>query len=341
MEGARRVTVKDVARDAGVHPGTVSRALNASTRALVSEATAERVLATAARLGYRPNSIARGLKTSRSYTVGVLIPDLMNPLFPPIVRGIQDRLEEAAHTPLIANTDNDPERERADFEAMRARRVDGLISATARRREGPVDPLDEEGMPIVLVNRRHESGARSSVVSDDRAGVRLAVEHLVGLGHRRIAHIAGPQNLSTGYLRREGFVAAMRAAGLEPDPELILVSSAFVEAEGERLCAELLDADLGVTAIVAGNDLLALGCYDAFAARGIGCPVEISVIGFNDMPFSGWFNPPLSTVRLPHYEIGARAADLLLRHLDEPDAAPEQVVLPPELVLRDSVAPVA
>src|SRR5215204_4653116 len=187
-----RVTLKDVARLAGVHAGTASRALNEDTRSLVSEETARRVLEAAAELGYRPNPIARGLKTSRSYTIGVVIPDLLNPLFPPIVRGIQDRLEEAAYTPLIANTDNDTDRERADFEAMRARHVDGLITATARRDRGLPPGLEDVEMPIVLVNRRLEDGGRPSVVADDRAGVALAVEHLASLGHRRIAHLAGP-----------------------------------------------------------------------------------------------------------------------------------------------------
>src|SRR5215211_6214064 len=175
---APRVRLKDVARAADVHPGTASRALNVETRQLVNEETARRVVAAAERLGYRANPIARGLKTSRSYTVGVLIPDLTNPLFPPIVRGIQDRLEEAAYTPLIANTDNDTDRERADFEAMRARHVDGLITATAHRDDDlPVDARDAE-LPVVLVNRRHELATRPSVVADDRLGVRLAVEHL-------------------------------------------------------------------------------------------------------------------------------------------------------------------
>ena len=176
-----RVTLKDVARRAGVHPGTASRALNVETRSLVNGDTAQRVLAAAEELGYRPNPIARGLKTSRSYTVGVLIPDLTNPLFPPIVRGIQDRLEEAAYTPLIANTDNDPDRERADIEAMRARHVDGLITATARRDHGLPSGLERVSLPVVLVNRRLEDGARPSVVADDRKGVGLAVEHLVAL----------------------------------------------------------------------------------------------------------------------------------------------------------------
>ena len=175
---AERATLKDVARLAGVHPGTASRAINAETRPLVNEETARRVLAAADQLGYRPNPIARGLKTSRSYTVGVLIPDLTNPLFPPIVRGIQDRLEEAAYTPLIANTDNDPDRERADFETMRARQVDGLITATAHRDHDL--PMDHEAgeLPVVLVNRRHEDGRRPSVVADDRLGVHLSLIHI-------------------------------------------------------------------------------------------------------------------------------------------------------------------
>jgi LacI family transcriptional regulator len=339
QDTGERVTLKDVALRAGVHPGTASRALNVETRALVNEETAQRVVAVAEELGYRPNPIARGLKTSRSYTVGVLIPDLTNPLFPPIVRGIQDRLEEAAYTPLIANTDNDPDRERADFEAMRARQVDGLITATARRDHGLPPGLENVSLPVVLVNRRLEDGGRPSVVGDDRRGVGLAVEHLLSLGHRRIAHLAGPQELSTGHLRHAGFIEAMRAAGIDPDPQLVIVGSAFVESEGERLCNELLDRDLEVTAIVAGNDLMALGCYDAFVDRGIDCPGEISVVGYNDMPFAGWFSPPLTTVRLPHYEIGVRAAELLLDQLRDPEIEPAQLLLDPELVVRGSTAP--
>jgi len=334
-----RVTLKDVALQAGVHPGTASRALNVDTRELVNEETARRVLEAAAELGYRPNPIARGLKTSRSYTVGVLIPDLTNPLFPPIVRGIQDRLEEAAYTPLIANTDNDTDRERADFEAMRARHVDGLITATARRDRGLPPGLEDVEMPIVLVNRRLEDGGRPSVVADDRAGVALAVEHLASLGHRRIAHLAGPQELSTGHLRLDGFHQAMAAAGLEVDPDLVLIGSAFVESEGERLCNELLERAPDVTAIFAGNDLMAIGCYDVFVERGINCPGDVSVVGYNDMPFVGWFDPPLTTVHLPHYKIGACAADLLLAQLRDPDTEPQQVMVDPELVVRGSTAP--
>ncbi len=209
------MTIRDVARLAEVHPGTVSRALNEETRALVNPETAERVLRAAEELGYRPNRIARGLKTSRSHTIGVLIPDITNPLFPPILRGIEDRLDEAGYTALIVNTDNDAERERIYLEAMRARQVDGFISATARLDRELLAELDGAGTPLVLVNRSLEDGSVPAVTVDDRRGIALAVEHVVELGHRRIGHVAGPQNLSTGHRRQLGFIEAMRAAGLE------------------------------------------------------------------------------------------------------------------------------
>ena len=333
------VTLRDVARAARVHPGTVSRALNAQTRALVNEETAERVIRAAEALGYRPNPIARGLKTNRSFTVGVLVPDLTNPLFPPIVRGIDDRLGAAGYTSLIANTDNDAERERNDLEAMRARQVDGFITATARLDRDFIAETDGVAEPIVLVNRRLEDSSLPAVTVDDREGVRLAVEHVAALGHRRIAHLGGPQALSTGHQRYLGFVEAMAGAGLEVDERAIRFSNAFTEPEGARVCRELLDAAPDVTAIVAGNDLLALGCYDVLAERGLRCPDDLSVVGFNDMPFADRFDPPLTTVRIPHREIGTAAADLLLERLADGAGAPRQVLLAATFVARRSTAP--
>ncbi|HEX6021157.1 MAG TPA: LacI family DNA-binding transcriptional regulator [Solirubrobacter sp.] len=325
-------TLRDVAKLAAVHPGTVSRALNPQTRRMVNEETARRVLEAAEQLGYRPNPIARGLKTNRSHTIGVLVPDLTNPLFPPIVRGIQDKLEAAGYTPLIANTDNDPDRERSDLEAMRARQVDGVITATARLDHGALDEMAADGLPIVLVNRRLDDGPLSSATADDHAGARLATQHLIDLGHTRIAHLGGPQEVSTGHLRLEGYLDTMKEAGFEPGP--VLCGNAFTEPEGARLAGELIDA--GATAIVAGNDLMALGCYDVLAERGLRCPDDLSVVGFNDMPFSERFNPPLTTIRIPHYEIGAAAADLLLERLQNPDAPARHIMLAPELVVRAS-----
>jgi LacI family transcriptional regulator len=332
------VTIRDVARLAEVHPGTVSRALNEQTRALVNEETAARVLRAADELGYRPNPIARGLKTNRSYTVGVVIPDLTNPLFPPIVRGIEDRLGGAGYTPLIVNTDNDPDRERSHIEAMLARQVDGLIAATARLDVRLLADAAAGGIPLVLVNRSLEDGSAAAVTVDDRKGIALAVAHVAGLGHRRIGNVAGPQNVSTGHLRHLGFTEAIKAAGLTVDAGHVSYAGAFTEPEGARACAEVLAHQPRVTAIVAANDRLAMGCYDTLERLGLSCPADVSIVGFNDMPFIDRLQPPLTSVRVPQREIGTTAADLLLAQLTDGDDPPRQILLEPELVVRASTA---
>src|SRR5687768_6812119 len=258
MERAPRgngpVTLRDVAADAGVHPATASRALNPGTRGLVNEETARRVLESAERLGYRPNPIARGLKTNRSYTIGVVVPDLRNPLFPPIARGVEERLEPSGYTSVLANTDNAHEREKLSFEALRARQVDGIITGTARRRHPLLRELADTGVPLVQVNRRMDDDDVPSVVADDIAGVRLAVDHLVELGHTQIAHVAGSLEVSTGQQRLDGFLQAMAGRGVEADKRLIPTARNYSEAEGHRLTKGLLDAGLAFTAILAGND---------------------------------------------------------------------------------------
>jgi LacI family transcriptional regulator len=332
------VTIRDVARVAKVHPGTVSRALNAQTRALVNQETADRVMRAAEQLGYRPNPIARGLKTNHSYTIGVLIPDITNPLFPPILRGIEDRLDDAGYTALIVNTDNDAERERSHMEAMRARQVDGFISATARLDRELLSDVAAGGTPLVLVNRSLEDGSVPAVTVNDRQGIRLAVEHVAGLGHKRIGHVAGPQNISTGHRRHLGFLEAMQAMGLAAPAECVRFSASFIESEGARVYAELLDAADELTAIVAANDRLAIGCYDVLEARGLRCPQDISIVGFNDMPFVDRLRPPLTSVRVPQREIGTAAADLLLQRLGDGSQTGREVLLEPTLVIRGSTA---
>jgi LacI family transcriptional regulator, galactose operon repressor len=297
------------------------------------------VLRAAEQLGYRPNRIARGLKTNRSYTVGVLIPDITNPLFPPILRGIEDRLDEAGYTSLIVNTDNDRERERSHLEAMRARQVDGFISATARLDRELLDDVAAAGIPLVLVNRSLEDGSVPAVTVNDRQGIRLAVEHVAALGHTRIGHLAGPQNTSTGHRRRLGFADAMRAVGLKAPRQQTRMSEWFTEEEGARVCAELLDAAPQLTAIVAANDLLAIGCYDTLEGRGLRCPEDISIVGFNDMPFVDRLRPPLSSVRVPQREIGTVAADMLLQLLADGAQPAREILLEPTLVARGSTAP--
>ena len=195
---------------------------------------------------------------------------------------------------------------------------------------------------MVLVNRRVEDGALPAVAPDDRAGAGLAVEHLAALGHRRIAHLGGPQHLSTGHQRHLGYLDALRAAGLEADRAAGSLQRRLHRGRGRTAPAgELLDAAPGITAIVAANDLLALGCYDVLEERGLSSPVDLSVVGFNDMPFADRFHPPLTTVRIPHREIGLAAGGLLLELLGEPEpeARTRQLLLAPSLVVRGSTGP--
>src|SRR6202044_85317 len=277
-------TLRDVASAAGVHPATASRALNPGTRLLVSEETAQRVTEAAERLGYRPNSVARSLRTRRSHTIGVLIPDLNNPLSPPIIRGMEDQLAEHGYIALIGNTDSDPARERLIFDQMRARHVDGFVLATATLNSPILAEAAEAELPLVLMNRTAQDYPFSSVSVDNEQGVRAAVAHLVALGHTRIGHIAGPQDISTGAARLRGYQEAMRSHGLSADPAEIVYASGYSVEEGLRCGRELLDGghhivgrdDRGgrLTAIVAANDMLAVGCYGALDDLDLRCPQD-------------------------------------------------------------------
>jgi LacI family transcriptional regulator len=328
------MTLRDVAKRVGIHPATASRALNDSTRHLVSAATATRVTEAAREMGYTPNSIARSLKTSRSLTVGVILPDLTNPVFPPMVRGIEDALAPAGFTALIANTDNDQVRARSVIQALRLRQVDGWISAVATLHD---HLFTDPEPPLVLLNRQDEDRT-PAVVGDDRDGIAKAIAHLVGLGHRRIAYVAGPQALSTGSARCAAYVDVMTARGLSVDRALVGFGESFSEQEGARVLAALFDAGGEFTAVIAGNDLMALGCYETLAGRGLRCPEDISVIGFNDMHFADRFAPPLTTVRIPHHEMGRRAAEQLLAQIGGASGKASPIVLPVELVVRRSTA---
>ena len=332
-------TLRDVAEAAGVHAATASRALNPATRGLVNADTARRVIKVAEQLGYRPNPIARGLKTQRSSTVGLVIPDLTNPLFPPIVRGIEDVLEPAGYSGLIVNTDNDPQRERTQIELLRSRQVEGLVVATALLEHPLIEQLHREGVKMVMVNRRTEGVDVPSITPDDAAGVTMAVEHLAELGHKRIAHLAGPVTTSTGVVRMRAFRNAVRDLDLDDDPGLVMACDEWREEAGVKALRKLLDSGQEFTAVVAGNDLIALGCYDVFNERGLRCPEDVSVVGFNDMPFLDKLRPPLTSVSIPHHQIGVEAARMLLESIEEPERPTRSVLLPLTMSVRGSTAP--
>jgi LacI family transcriptional regulator len=335
----RPATLRDVASAAEVHPATASRALNPGTRLLVSEETARRVIAAAGRLGYRPNPVARSLRTRRSNTIGVLIPDLNNPLFPPIIRGIEDRLAEHGYVALIGNTDADPGRERLIFDQMLARHVDGFVLAAATLNSPILAEAAEAELPVVLMDRSAQDYPFSSVSVDNEQGVRAAVTHLVSLGHTRIGHIAGPQDTSTGAARLRGYQEAMGSHGLAAGPADIVYAPGNTVDEGLRCGRELLESAGDLTAVVAADDMLAVGCYGALDQLGLHCPADVSVIGFNDMPFVDRLRPPLSTVRFPHSQVGTEAARLLIERIETGEGSPvKNLFLTPELITRGSTA---
>lgn len=338
---APAVTLNDVAEHAGVHRATAGRALNPATQEMVHPATLQRVLDSARELSYRTNATARSLRTQRTATVGVVIPDIRNPLFPPIVAGIDDVLEVAGYASLVVYTGGRDDRLVDRVDLLRQRGVDGLIVATARRRDKTLDQLQADQMPLVQVNRRTENRAIASVTVDDVGGSTAAVEYLVGLGHERIAHLGSTQHHSTGKARLAGYKAAMRRARLPVTSELTPLTRAVTTTEGARVGAALLQERPDVTAIIAGNDLMALGCYEAIRAAGLRCPKDISIIGFNDMPLADHFDPPLTTVHFDAYEMGSAAAHLLLRQLRSggPPSSVSHLEMETRLVIRGSTAP--
>lgn len=336
----RRTTLKDVADEVGVHTSTVSRALNPETRHFIRPEVAERILAVSERLSYRPNAAAYSLRTNKTRIVGVVIPDIANPVFPPIIRGIEDVLSQRGYMAILVNSEPHATRHGAVLDALQSRGVDGLIMASLERNDSIMRGLLADGVPAVTVNRRAEDADVPSVTNDEDEGLRLILEHLKGLGHTRVANVAGPQSISTGKARFEAFRRHARALGFDTSDDLVMFAASLNEAEGERCAQALLDTLPRFTAIVASNDRLAIGVISLLRRRGIVCPAEMSVTGFNDMPMVDRFEPPLTTVRVQQYEVGRLAASMLMKQLEggRLEPAEKHVVMPVELVVRSSTA---
>jgi LacI family transcriptional regulator len=334
---AKSSTLKDVAARVGVHSSTVSRVMNPATRHLVSHEVAKRVLSVTASMDYRANRAAISLRTRRTQIIGVLLPDITNPVFPPILRGIEEELRKAGYVALVADVGDDKEQYEM-VQQMLSRQVDGLILATATRRDPIIDYCIANAVPVVTVNRAEDLGRTSSVVHDEGVGMRIAVSHLTGLGHRKIGHVAGPQHISTGFLRRRGFIEAMAAAKISAREYEISDAAPYTRACGREVGLALLRKRPDLTAIVAANDLVALGCYDTLRELGLRCPKDMSVVGHNDMPFVDLVSPPLTTVRISHHELGIQAARLILRRTSGEDSSIVDIRLKPELILRASTA---
>lgn len=332
------VTLKALARLAGVHPSTVARVLNGDPQQRVSEDVRERIIALAEEHGYRPNRLARALRLKRSHVIGTLIPDIANPFFAMLFRGIEDALAPRDFSVILANTDDDPAREQRSLDMLRGRQVDGLILATARRQDAAIAALAAEGFPFVMVNRHTDLLQASAVIPDDYNGAIAAVDHLVALGHRRIAHIAGPDGISTGHKRRLGYAEALQRHALPIDPALIATGS-YREAGGYEAMRALLALPQPPTAIFAVNDLAAAGALRALREAGLRVPRDISIVGFNDLSLVAQTTPRLTTLHVPLHAMGVAAAESLLSALGGRTTSPQLMALPVELVCRESTGP--
>jgi LacI family transcriptional regulator len=330
-----RPTIYDVARLAGVSTATVSRALNGTGQ--IAPATRATIDAAVEQLGYRPNTIARSLVTKSTQTIAFLLPDITNPFYAALVSGIQQYALSHGHTMLLCTTEGDAEREEQYLSLLRAKQVDGALV------DGLVLPPDriarfvEDGFPIVCLDRDIDSNAIPLVQVDNRLGGRLATQHLIDLGHDRIAHVTGARTLRISEDRLAGFRDALAAIGVTPDPRLV-AEGGFTEEGGYDATRTLLETGEEFTAVFAANDLSALGVLHALAESGRRVPEDVSVVGFDDLRLSAYTTPPLTTIRQPAAEIGQRATELLIDLTHGRRVRKLRHLLEPELVVRASTA---
>jgi LacI family transcriptional regulator len=331
--------LKDVARVAGVHPATVSRALDPQKTRLVNAETRTRVETAARELGYRTDGVARSLRRGQTTTVGVLVADLGNPFVAPVLRGIANALELHGFMALIGETQDDHGRLQAALENLLGRRVDAIIVTSARLGDRPLlEQAARGGLPVVLAVRALPGSRLPAVRSDDLAGGYLAASHLAELGHERVAELPGPADVQPFLERSAGFANRARGAGLKI-VELAERAAHPTVAEGRRLMELVLERPRRTpTAVFAHNDSMAIGAIEALRAAGLHCPDDVSVLGYNDAPLTDHLQPPLSTIRFPSDKIGHAAAEIAIAAIEDPGSPVASMSFPPELVARESTA---
>lgn len=329
-------TIKDVAARAGVSFTTVSHVLNGTRR--VSDDARQRVESAIAEMGYSPSAIARSLKTSETHVLGVLVPNITNPFFAELTRGIEDTCRQTRYSVFLCNSDDDPVRQGHYLQTLLERRVDGLLlAAAAGEAEALAQRLESARVPTVVVERSIAGLTADIVRVDQHAGAKLAVAHLLALGHRAIACLSGPSRFAVSQARVAGWREAMAEAGIATEPGWLLEGD-FSAAVGHALTRELL-ARGDVTAIFASNDLLAIGALRAAAEMGVAVPSQLSVIGFDGIDLGAYVYPTLTTVGHPIRALGETAATVLIERIASGPTDLREVVLPARLMLRESTAP--
>ncbi|HKU19550.1 MAG TPA: LacI family DNA-binding transcriptional regulator [Terriglobales bacterium] len=335
LRETKRVTMRQIAARAHVSVGTVSHVIN--NTAGVREPVRRRVLEAIERLGYQPSLLARGLRRNQTTIIGVIIPDISNPFFPLVVRGVEDIAYQNSYRLMLCNADNDAQKEQVYFNELRAYRMAGLIvipSANSRL----VAAADTAGeLPVICLDRCPEGWKGDSITVDNAEGAYQATRYLLELGHRRIAAITGQLHVTSAVERLKGFKRAVREFGINLAPEYIQ-EGRFDRLSGYEKSLMLLQFSPRPTAIFAANDLVALGVLAAMRELGLRCPEEVSLTGFDDLEMASFTNPALTTVAQPAYQMGARAAALLFERLGGENLPAQHIIMKTALKARDSTA---
>lgn len=332
------MTIKDIAAKAGVSLGTISNVINGNVA--VRPATRRRVMDAIRALRYQPSMLARSLRQNRTAMIGMVIPDITNPFFPAVVRGVEDVAFQNSFRLVLCNTDNDSDKEESYLRELHAYRAAGLIlipSEHSKITMSAAHPFSSR-VPAVCLDRRPEDWVGDSVTVNNTEGVFAITTHLIKSGHRAIAMIIGSLHLQNAIARLKGFRSAMRKAKLEVNPQYIQ-EGRFDRLSGYEKMRILLEQRPRPTAVVCGNDLIALGVLSALREAGLQCPQDISVVGFDDIEVAELTDPSLTTVFQPGYQMGARGAALLIKRMRTPNQPVQNIVLPTELKVRHSVAP--
>ncbi|HEY9528964.1 MAG TPA: LacI family DNA-binding transcriptional regulator [Anaerolineales bacterium] len=327
------VKLEDVARETGFSISTVSRVLSRSDYP-VSEPIRTKVLRVADELGYKPNIAARSLRTDRTNTIGIIVDDLLSPFTPPIVRGIQDTLNEKGFLSLIVNSDWDPDQEQVAINTLLSRPVDGIIFVEYSHQTHSHD-LERSKKPHVFVHRLFGSPIKNSVVPDDYYGAGLATKHLIHLGHRRIGYINGPENWHTCRARLRGYQDTLASHHLPFDVSLVQPGDWEIES-GYAATKNLLELPERPTAIFAANDAMALGAIYAIQDAGRNVPNDVAVVGYDNRNFTKTVRPSITTVNMPVIEMGGAAAELLLRQIAEGRKEEEEIKVKGQLIIRET-----
>ena len=337
FEKVYMTTIKDVAVLANVSIATVSRVLNGSAN--VSPELEARVRQAVHQLGYHPNVLARNLRRSENKTIGVLVPDTKNPFFAEVAKGVEEVCFSRGFVAVLCDTDEKPSKAISHLNTLYQQRVAGFAVVSPGYITLPLQRLLDDGVPLVVIDRALSALPTDSVVSDNYGGARQAVEHLLQLGHRRIGFIVSNLEHETIQGRWGGARDAMQTAGIHIEPGLVYKFGDELPESGYAGAEQLLEQEHPPTAIFAFNDLMAFGLLHYAHKHGILVPKQLSVIGFDDMMMANYSNPGLTTIRQPKYELGHEAAEILLERVQGDTSPVTHLVLPTELVLRASTAP--